>query len=149
MSKNYKFSITDQIKIFLFWTYCFYEKPEAFARLFDLTVGQFADLASGEISAVTEISKVILTSFKALRAYYLSLYESGINKNYRNALALNRASLEYAMGCAGHISGKYRKVLPSTFEATLSKFLTDCITDLETTEFQLRAYITEGWGYKN
>lgn len=119
-----------------------YEKPEAFARLFDLTVGQFADLASGEISAVTEISKVILTSFKALRAYYLSLYESGINKNYRNALALNRASLEYAMGCAGHISGKYRKVLPSTFEATLSKFLTDCITDLETTEFQLRAYIT-------
>ena len=49
-------------------------------------------------------------------------------------------NLVYRM--AGAVSGKYRKVLPSTFEATLSKFLTECITDLETTEFQLRAYIT-------
>merc|ERR1711976_96278 len=105
-------------------------------------VTQFSELAGSEIAAVVEISNVILTSFKALRAYYLSLYEASQNKNYRNALALNRARLEYAMNCAGSISGKYRKVLPSTFEAQVSKFLTECITDLETTEFQLRAYIT-------
>merc|ERR1712048_252501 len=118
------------------------EKPGDFARLFDLVVKHFEDLAASGVPAMTTISNIIHTAFKALRAYYLSLHEHHQDKNYRNALALNRKSLEYAIQASQSISGKYLKVLPKSFVAEVTKFLSRCITDLETTEFQLRAFIT-------
>merc|ERR1712038_569598 len=90
------------------------EKPSDYARLFDLVVNQLTDLEveNDKLSPLKNVNNDLTAAFRALRAYYLTIHETKITENFRNALALNRLSISLSQDVNLE---KYKTVLSATF----------------------------------